>query len=133
MTRFTRMILYVKDVKRSLDFYANGFGFKASAVDPSGGYAELATGETNLALSAEGLGHMLLLDGFRANDPAQSPAGILVGIIVDDVSAAFEQAVSAGATAVAAPHAVPWGMKLAHVRDLDGILIEIGKHITSQS
>ena len=122
------MILVVKDVPRAVTFYEAAFGFKPSSVDPSGQYAELATGETNLTLSSEGIGHMLLGDAFRTNGLHAAPAGILVGVIVADVAAAYQTALNAGATAVAAMRSVPWGMELAHVRDFDGILIEIGRH-----
>ena len=128
MGTFTRMILVVKDVPRSVAFYEAAFGFKAGSVDPSGQYAELATGETNLTLSSQGIAHMLLGDDFRPNDPQATPAGILVGVIVPDVAAAYQSALKAGATPVAAMRSVPWGMELAHVRDLDGIVIEIGRH-----
>ena len=51
-------------------------------------------------------------------------------LVVKDVprSVAYQSALKAGATAVAATRSVPWGMELAHVRDLDGIVIEIGRH-----
>ncbi|MEP0820911.1 VOC family protein [Trichocoleus desertorum GB2-A4] len=57
------------------------------------------------------------------------PAGIEIGFVTEDVAAAFAQAVTAGAVAVVAPTVKPWGQTVGYIRDLDGILIELGSPI----
>jgi len=48
-----------------------------------------------------------------------------VAFACDDVAAAFEHAVAAGATAVAEPTQKPWGQTVAYVRDGDGVIVEL--------
>jgi len=67
-----------------------------------------------------------LASGFQENSLSNLPAGIEICFTADDVAAAFAMAVDAGATAYAEPKTMFWGQTIAYVRDLDGILIEIG-------
>ena len=60
--------------------------------------------------------------GFRLNRRAEAPAGFEVGLIADDVPAAFAPAVAAGAE----PVTKPWGQIVAYVRGRDGVLVELG-------
>ncbi|MFM7423441.1 MAG: VOC family protein [Elainella sp.] len=123
--RFGYTILYVKDVLRAVAFYEAAFGLQRRFVDPSGQYAELETGATALALTANELATTNLPAGFQPNSPSQLPAGIEIGLVTDDVAAAFAQAVSQGAVAVAEPKTKPWGQTVAYLRDLDGVLVEL--------
>jgi lactoylglutathione lyase len=45
--------------------------------------------------------------------------------VTDDVDAAYERALAAGATSAAEPDDKPWGQRIAYVRDLNGILVEL--------
>ena len=45
--------------------------------------------------------------------------------MTDDVSAAYERALGAGAIGVSPPAAKPWGQVCAFVRDKDGIVVEL--------
>lgn len=49
---FRYTILYVDDVKASLDFYCRAFDFEPGFLHESGDYGELVTGETKLAFSS---------------------------------------------------------------------------------
>ncbi|GJD62248.1 hypothetical protein [Methylobacterium frigidaeris] len=49
-----------------------------------------------------------------------------MGLIADDVPAAFAPAVAAGAMPVAEPVTKPWGQIVAYVRGRDGVLVELG-------
>lgn len=71
-----------------------------------------------------------LPEGFVANDPKARPGGFEIGLVVDDVPAAFAKAVKAGARPAAAPAAKPWGQTIAYVRDLDGVLVELCSPMT---
>ena len=129
MVRFGYAIAYVEDVQRSVAFYERAFELKRRFVDESGQYAEMETGETTLAFASNELGESNLPRGFRKNDPAELPAGIEIAFLTEDVAAAFEVAVGAGAVKVAEPVTKPWGQTVAYIRDPDGVLVEIGGEI----
>lgn len=123
--KFGYTILYVKDVPRSVAFYEDAFGLGRRFVHEAGMYAEMDTGATTLAFAANGLAKSNLPCGFEENRPSQPPAGFEIALVTDDVAAAYERALAAGATAVTAPTAKPWGQIVAFVRDKDGIVIEL--------
>ncbi len=127
--RFAYTIAYVRDVQRSVAFYEQAFGLKRRFIDESGQYAEMETGETTLAFASNELGASNLPDGFRRNDLTEPPAGVEIAFITEDVEAAFRSVLEAGATRVAEPKPKPWGQIVAYVRDLDGVLVEIGSQM----
>ena len=51
------------------------------------------------------------------------PAGVEIAFLTDEVPAAFEQAVAAGATPITAPRRMPMGLEVAYVRAPEGTLI----------
>lgn len=118
-------ILYVKDVPRSVAFYEDAFGLGRRFVHEAGMYAEMDTGTTTLAFAAYGLAKSNLPCGFLEHQPAHAPAGFEVAFITDDVQAAYDRALRAGATPVAPPCSKPWGQQCAFVRDKDGIVVEL--------
>jgi catechol 2,3-dioxygenase-like lactoylglutathione lyase family enzyme len=131
MVKFSYTILYVEDVPRTVAFYENAFGLKQRFIHESAQYAELETGATTLAFAANELAESNLPEGFLKNSRANPPAGIEIGFVTNDVSAAFQKAVEMGAIAVVEPKFKPWGQTVAYVRDLDGILCEICSSISS--
>lgn len=54
----------------------------------------------------------------------EAPAAVRVALVTDDVAAALERAVTAGAREVVAPTKKSWGRTVACVRDCDGNLVE---------
>lgn len=122
--RLGYVIIHVPDVPTSLAFYERAFGFERRFVAPGGEYGELQTGGTALAFAAESLIAHHGLD-VRENRPDQAPAAVEVGLVTDDVAAAYAKAISEGATAAKPPTEKPWGQTVAYVRDLNGFLVEI--------
>ena len=118
-------ILYVKDVPRAVAFYEDAFGLSRRFVHEAGLYAEMDTGSTTLAFAANGLAKSNLPCGFEENDPKRPPAGFELAFITDDVQAAYERALAAGAIPISTPLAKPWGQIVAFVRDRDGIVVEL--------
>jgi catechol 2,3-dioxygenase-like lactoylglutathione lyase family enzyme len=118
-------ILYVKDVPRAVAFYEDAFGLDRKFVHEAGMYAEMDTGATTLAFAAYGLAKSNLPCGFAENNPSGLPAGFEIAFVTDDVPAAYERALAAGATPVCPPAAKPWGQIVAFVRDKDGITVEL--------
>jgi lactoylglutathione lyase len=118
-------ILYVKDVPRSVAFYEDAFGLGRRFVHEAGMYAEMDTGATTLSFAAYGLAKSNLPCGFQENSLAKPPAGFEIAFITKDVQAAYDRALTAGATSVAGPTTKPWGQMVAFVRDRDGIVVEL--------
>jgi catechol 2,3-dioxygenase-like lactoylglutathione lyase family enzyme len=118
-------ILYVKDVPRSVAFYEDAFGLARRFVHEAGMYAEMDTGTTTLSFAASGLAKSNLPGGFRENSPTEPPAGFEIAFTTDDVKAAYDRALAAGASSVSPPTAKPWGQIVSFVRDKDGIVVEI--------
>ena len=68
-------ILYVKDVKKSLEFWERAFGFSRRMLDEKELYAELDTGATALGFVRQSYVAENIPGGFRAaqNDEAPPP------------------------------------------------------------
>jgi lactoylglutathione lyase len=125
MIKFAYTILYVSDVVKSIAFYEKAFGFTKKFIAPENSYGEMASGDTTLSFAATTLAHSNLKDGFIESNLDNKPFGIEIGFATDDVEAAVQAAVKAGAVIVEQPKTKPWGQVVAYVRDLDGFLIEI--------
>ena len=122
--RLGYVIVYVPRVDAALAFYERAFGLPRRFLHQSGQYGELETGATSLAFAAEEL-VSATCHGFRPNRSEAEPAGAEVGFVVEDVPAAYAQAISAGAVGYVEPVTKPWGQVVAYVRDLNGFLIEL--------
>ncbi len=125
MIKFGYTILYVKDVKKSLEFYENAFDFQRTFISPDGDYGELTTGNTILSFASVSLAKTNLKNGFIESDPNNKPFGIEVGFVTDAVEETIKKAVKGGATLLEKPKIKPWGQVVSYVRDPDGFLIEI--------
>jgi len=118
-------IVYVADVPASLAFFERAFGLSRRFLHESGGYGELETGATALAFAQHAVARNNLGQDYVAADASRQPLGIEIGLVTDDVSAAFERAVAAGASGLAPPVIKPWGQTVAYVRTPDGTLVEL--------
>ena len=127
--RFGYTILYVRDVRASLDFYERAFDQRRRFLHESGQYAELETGGTALAFAAVELAASNLPEEFRPAAAGESAPAFEVCFVSDDVGGAFERAVREGAEPVTPPQTKPWGQDVAYVRDPDGTLVEIASPV----
>lgn len=125
MMRYGYTIIYVADVAATLAFYQQAEGLSRRFLHESGQYGELNTGATALAFSRHDLAETLFPDGYSAVQPDQPPPGVELGLVTEDVAAAYERAVAAGATPLLSPAQKPWGQVVGYVRDLNGILVEL--------
>ncbi|MCP4821731.1 MAG: VOC family protein [Shimia sp.] len=121
-------IIYVSDVPATVAFYETAFGLKQRFMHESRLYAEMDTGATVLAFSAEDAVDLEGAD-FARNAREAKPAGWEICFVTDDVAAAFERAVAKGCVAVKAPQEMPWGQVVSYVRDLNGCLVEIASPV----
>ncbi len=121
--RFGYLILYVPDVEQTIDFYRRAFDLPVR-MRHEDQYAELETGATVLAFASPAMaaGNGLTI---HLQLPQEVASGTEVAFVMPDVAAAYDQAIAAGATAIAAPEEKPWGQTVAYVRDCNGLLIEL--------
>ncbi|MBX3607444.1 MAG: VOC family protein [Piscinibacter sp.] len=123
--RFGYTIVYVADPARSLDFFERAFGLARRFLHESGDYGELETGSTALAFARHAVARDNLGVDYLAADTSMRPLGMEIGLLTDDVAAACERAVGAGATLLKAPSVKPWGQTVAYLRCPDGTLVEV--------
>ena len=119
------VLLYVPDVKRSVDFYKRAFALELTFMNEAATYAALKTGETTLGFVAHGFIRESLPGSFRPAQHDEAPPPFEIAFTTDDVAAAQDRAVAAGARRVLAPTKKPWGQTVAYIRDLDGNLVEL--------
>lgn len=124
--KFRYTLVYVQDVAATLRFYEAAFGLKTRFLAKGGQYGELEVeGVVSLGFVGNAQAASNLPDGFVANNPKARPGGFEIGLVTNDVEAAFAKAVKAGAQPAAAPSKKPWGQVIAYVRDRDGVLVEL--------
>ena len=118
-------IIYVPDVAASLAFFEQAFGMKRRFLHESGDYGELETGETTLAFASHTLGQANFAAGYVAASESPKPLGMEIALVTPDVHKAHALALAAGAQALKAPEAKPWGQVLSYVHCPDITLAEI--------
>ena len=133
--RFTFVVLYVADLPATLAFYQDAFDLPARFVHPNRQYAELDTGTVTLAFTQDELSTTALADlpgGYHPNRPDRLPPGLDLAFATDDVDAAWARAIAAGARVVSPVVVKPWGQRVGYLRDLNGVLVEIGTPLGDQ-
>ncbi|KMT05285.1 hypothetical protein BVRB_7g174230 [Beta vulgaris subsp. vulgaris] len=124
-------VVYVKDVAKSVAFYAKAFGINVRRLDNSHRWGELESGQTTIAFTPI---HQHETDGVtgqvRVPHSNNERGPIEVCFDFADVDAAFKMAVENGAEAVSEPEQKEWGQKVGYVRDIDGMVIRLGSHVT---
>ncbi len=107
-------ILRTPDLERLEAFYVAAFDARRTYAYEDDGrvvYVALEVGASTVAIGFE---------------PSAGPPEAALWIYVDDVDAAFDRALERGATAVAEPELMPWGERVAQVRDPDWMLLYLG-------
>ena len=123
--KFGYTIIYVSSVEETLEFYNKAFGFETKNILESKDWGELSTGNTTLAFATHKMGDINLEGKYHKADLNDIPFGIELSFLTDDVNAAFNRAVDAGALSIREPEEKPWGQVVCYVRSLDGTVIEI--------
>lgn len=122
--KFGYAIFYVDDVIGTIEFYERAFGLRRRMIH-EGQYGEIDTGGTTLAFSAATFARETLGLEFGTPGPGDVPMPVEIGLVTDDVQAAFDKAVEAGARPVRAPARKSWGQIVGYVRDNNGCLVEL--------
>lgn len=122
--RFGYTILYVPDVLAAAHFYEAAFGLSRRFLHESGMYAEMETGATALAFAHES---MAVANGLQIESlaPSRSAPPMEIALVTDTPDTDFDRAVAEGATVVRAIEEKPWGQRVGHLRDLNGVIVEI--------
>lgn len=123
--RLGYVMAHVESVAATLAFWNQAFGLATRFQHESGGYGELDTGATVLAFASLELAATHVPAGIEPLSRTERPTGIEVALVADDVAAAWQRALQAGAAPVAAPSVKPWGQTVAYVRDNNGLLVEL--------
>ena len=118
-------ILYVQSVTDTVAFYERAFGLERGMLTPFHEYGELKTGDTKLAFAANSFAKTLTGVAVEEAAPGKAAPPLELGLVTDEVEAAFAKAVEAGAIAVKKPERKPWGQLVGYVRDNNGFLVEI--------
>lgn len=128
--RFGYTILYVPDVTAAIAFYEAAFGLELRFLHESKLYAEMETGAVTLAFASEDMAEMNGL-AIRASRKSDLAPGFELALICDDPQAAWDRALTNGATPVKPPEIKPWGQTVGYVRDLNGGLVELCSDMSS--
>ncbi len=123
--KYAYTILYVEDVKKTIEFYKKAFGFETKFLTPENDYAELLSGETTLTFASIELGKSNLKNGFVRSNVNEKPFGIELAFTTDNVEKLIEQATKQGAIILEETVIKPWGQKVGYIKDINGFLIEI--------
>lgn len=121
---FGYTVIYVSDVESTLEFYEKAFNLKRHFLHESKEYGQLDTGQTKLAFASESLAESNGV-AFAKNDRHALSAGFEIALVTSDIDAAYTRAVDSGAIPLKKPMQKPWGQRVAYVRDLNGVIIEI--------
>ena len=123
--KFGYTIIYVENVKETVDFYQRAFGFEQKLLTPENDYGELISGETTIAFASHELGSSNFKTGFEKTDATKSPFGVEMAFVTENIESDFSKAIQAGATEFEPLTEKPWGQKVGYLRDNNGFLIEI--------
>lgn len=115
-------ILYVDDVRQTVDFYERAFGLSPKFVHEAGDYGEMDTGSTALAFCARALLQQM---GKAPGRPQPESPCFEIAFVTPEVGAAFERAVGAGCRPLQLPKTMGWGQTVAYVADANGFVVEL--------
>ncbi|KAL3750684.1 uncharacterized protein Mb0911c [Eucalyptus grandis] len=124
------VVVYVKDVAKSVAFYAKAFGYTVRRIDESHRWGELESGQTTIAFTPLHQRETDDLTGVVQNPKSgRDRPPVEVCFAYRDVDAAYKRAVESGAEPVSKPEEKEWGQKVGYVRDIDGIVIRMGSYV----
>jgi lactoylglutathione lyase len=115
-------ILYVEDVRKTVDFYERAFGLSTKVLHEEGDFGEMNTGATSLAFCSHALIRQM---GKKPTHPNPRAPSFEIAFVTPDVDVALQRATAAGAVVVQAPTVMEWGQTVAYVSDLNGFLVEL--------
>jgi catechol 2,3-dioxygenase-like lactoylglutathione lyase family enzyme len=123
--KFSGVILYVPDVRKTLAFYERAFGLKQRFLSDDASFGDVHTGSLLLGFASVEMSRKNWKGGVHVSDPKGAPPAFEIGIETDDVAGVVKRAADAGATVLAPPETKPWGQTVAFLKDPDGHVVEV--------
>ena len=115
-----RPIIVSNDLERLRRFYTSLLGAEENFRHPEEGpvfYLGLRVGDSDLGLSAD--------DGVQPGDPGR----MLLSIEVPDVDAVLPRVAELGGDAPGPANDMPWGQRVAHIKDPDGNVVNLTQQL----
>ncbi|MBX3710144.1 MAG: VOC family protein [Gammaproteobacteria bacterium] len=128
--KLTYTILYVNNVKKSVEFYQKTFGIKNRFIHESGDYAEMDTGEVTLAFCAHKLANDIVKQNYLKASQAQL-IGAQISFEPHNLKEAYDVALKNRAKSIVPPEVKPWGWESAMLLDIDGHIVELAKEMNA--
>ncbi len=110
-------ILITADVERLLAFYRDLLGAHETRRVPDDGpvfFVGLRVDDAELGVVAE-----------KAADPTTAAPRVLLSIDVPDVDGLLDRVTELGGTVLGPPNDMPWGQRVAHIKDPDGNVVNL--------
>jgi len=128
--QFATAVIYTDDVEATVTFYERATGLTASHYDRELGFAMLGA-EQAVAIASQAAGKLMLDAGFAAVQSGRV-RGTELAFWAEDVPAAFDAAVRAGARALTPPRLMPWGQTVAYVEAPEGTIVGFLTRVVSR-
>lgn len=127
MTELTHTRLLVKDFPACFRFYRDIMGFKLVWGEEDGVYADFKAGGINLALFSRGLMAEAVGNQDKPTHNEMQDSFALI-FEVENVNEYYREMQAKGINFITMPQDKPdWGVRVVHLRDPDGNLIEINQ------
>jgi predicted enzyme related to lactoylglutathione lyase len=127
--KLTRMMIKVKDYRKSFDFYNHVLGLKMQnswlRKDSWGALFSVGAATIEIIWYPSG-------QGFEECNYAFEKDKLEIDLEVTDVDIWHRRLMTSGASVVNAPHDVPWGFRQFTVKDPDNIPIVLSQPIVKQ-
>jgi predicted enzyme related to lactoylglutathione lyase len=118
---FATAVIYTDDITATVAFYERATGLTPSYYDRELGFAQLGP-EQSVSLASHAAGALMLEAAYAPAQHARVRA-VELAFWADDVPAAFNTAVAAGAVALTPPRVMPWGQTVAYVEAPEGTIL----------
>jgi predicted enzyme related to lactoylglutathione lyase len=122
MPSTVRPIIVTNDLDRLLAFYTGLLGAEEVMRFPDDGpvfYVGLRLGDSELGISAD------------ASVVPGDPGRMLLSIEVPDVDMLLPEVERVGGTATSGANDMPWGQRVAHIKDPDGNVVNLTQTLTA--
>lgn len=119
--QFATAVIYTNDAAGTVAFYERALGLRPTYYDRQLGFALLGR-EQSVAIASHEAGALMLGTAYA---PAQHGrvCGTELAFWTDDVTAAFDSAIAAGAASLTPPRVMPWGQTVAYVEAPEGTIL----------
>jgi catechol 2,3-dioxygenase-like lactoylglutathione lyase family enzyme len=118
---FATVVVYTDEVESTVEFYGRATGLEPSHFDRELGFALLGVEQT-IAIASNAAGALMLASGY-ARARGERVRGAEIAFWAEDVAAAYDAAVAAGATPLTPPRVMPWGQTVAYVEAPEGTIL----------